>query len=78
MQAEIVDSVDPGHNAVINSDTLNIRTGAGVGFPKVDDLVKGQEVFIVEQKGGWSKISMEEKWVSNMLRPFFQQQNYIN
>ena len=51
-------------HAFVNTDSLNIRTGSGIDFPKTDSLLKGQEVFIIEEKDNWCKISMEEKWVS--------------
>lgn len=51
--------------ANVNTDSLNIRSGAGVSFPKVGSLIKGTEVFVYSQKNGWSQISMESRWVKD-------------
>jgi uncharacterized protein YgiM (DUF1202 family) len=56
--------------ALVNADTLNVRSGAGTGFPKLGTLTKGTEVFIYAQENGWSKISMEEKWVKDSFLDF--------
>lgn len=57
-------------HAVVNTDSLNIRTGASQLFPKIDALLKGQEVFIIEEKNSWSRISMEEKWINTKYLKF--------
>jgi hypothetical protein len=49
--------------ATVNADTLNVRSDAGANFDKVGSLLKGIEVFITEQSGDWSKISLEMRWV---------------
>jgi N-acetylmuramoyl-L-alanine amidase/Bacterial SH3 domain len=49
--------------ATVNADTLNVRSGAATNFAKVGNLTKGTEVFILEEKNGWSKIGLETKWV---------------
>ena len=49
--------------ATVNASTLNVRSGPGTNFPKVSALAKNQEVFIVEESNGWSKISTDNKWV---------------
>jgi uncharacterized protein YgiM (DUF1202 family) len=50
--------------ATVNADTLNVRSGPDKSFNKVGAYTKGQELFIVQQKNGWCKVSMDEKWVS--------------
>jgi uncharacterized protein YraI len=40
-----------------------VRSGPGTNFPKVSALAQNQEVFIVEESNGWSKISSDNKWV---------------
>jgi uncharacterized protein YraI len=49
--------------ATVNTSTLNVRSGPGISFPKVGGYTAGQEVFIVSGDDGWSKVSMEDKWV---------------
>ncbi|MCK9481401.1 MAG: amidase [Bacteroidia bacterium] len=56
--------------AEVKANMLNIRSGAGSQFPKIDSLVKNTEVFIVAQQDGWSQISMESKWVSDKYLNF--------
>lgn len=50
----------------VNTDSLNIRAGAGVGHPKVaQPLAANQEVEILEEKEGWVKVRTSiEGWVS--------------
>ncbi len=36
--------------------SLNIRSGAGTSYAKTGSLYKGEEVIILSQSGGWSKI----------------------
>ncbi|SMC46741.1 N-acetylmuramoyl-L-alanine amidase [Moheibacter sediminis] len=50
--------------AIVNTDDLNIRSGIGTKFPIVAKLMKGQEVFVYEEKSGWVKIDLEQKWVN--------------
>lgn len=49
--------------ALVKSDILNVRSGPGVNYPKIDMQKKGTEVFIYNQKNGWSQISIEPRWV---------------
>ncbi|MBV6878755.1 N-acetylmuramoyl-L-alanine amidase [Epilithonimonas ginsengisoli] len=51
--------------ALVKSDILNVRAGAGTSFPKVGSLDKGTEVFIYSQKDGWSQIAMDDQWVKD-------------
>lgn len=50
--------------AVVNADTLNVRNGAGASYSKVGSFTEGQELFIVEQRDGWCRIGLDDKWVS--------------
>jgi len=51
--------------ATVNANALNVRSGPGTNFPRVDSLVQGEEIFIIDTVNDWSKIALEEKWVSN-------------
>lgn len=51
--------------ALVNVDTLNMRSGAGSNFPKIGALLKGSEVFIYKEEGDWSQISIDQRWVAN-------------
>jgi len=66
-------SVDISESGVlyeaVTTAPLNVRTGPGAMYPKVDTLVLGTEVEVFEEKPGgtytWAKISLsEEKWVA--------------
>ncbi len=50
--------------AKVNTSTLNVRSGPAASFAKVGAYTKGQELFIIQEKNGWCKVSMDEKWVS--------------
>lgn len=54
-----------GYNAVIrtNGSPLNVRSGPGVGFPVIDVVGNGSSVRIVEESGGWGRLSAGG-WVS--------------
>jgi SH3-like domain-containing protein len=54
----------------VNADTLNVRSGPAKSFSKIGAYTKGQELFITEEKNGWCKISMDEKWVSKDFLDF--------
>ncbi|MEC5158884.1 SH3 domain-containing protein, partial [Chryseobacterium sp. MP_3.2] len=56
--------------ALVNTDILNVRSGAGADFPKLGILSKGTEIFVYEEENGWSKISIESKWVKNFYLDF--------
>lgn len=56
--------------ATVNSDTLNVRSGSDLSFPKIGSFLKGEEVFVIEEKNGWCKIGMDEKWVSKKFLSF--------
>ena len=50
--------------AVVDANSLNIRTGPGTAFSKDGSYTKGQELFIEKEQNNWCKINMESKWVS--------------
>ncbi|MBX2893370.1 MAG: SH3 domain-containing protein [Saprospiraceae bacterium] len=54
---------------VANADRLNVRSGPGTSFSIVGTYLRGEVVFIFEQKGTWAKIGLDERWVSrNFLK----------
>jgi len=48
---------------IINTDVLNVRSGPGTNYPKVGSLSKNQDVFVIEEKNSWFKVSSDNKWV---------------
>jgi uncharacterized protein YraI len=56
--------------AIVNVDTLNMRTGPGTNFEKKGTLKRGDEIFIFAEENGWSRIGVEEKWVSSEFLKF--------
>lgn len=62
---EEVKSISPpihlaGLEAVVTSDTLNVRQGPSTTEPIVSKIVKGQLVDVIGSEGGWLKISLVE------------------
>ena len=49
--------------ATVNANTLNVRNQPGIQGLKIGSFKKNQEIFVFEDQDGWSKVSMEEKWV---------------
>jgi len=47
----------------VNANTLNVRSGPGIDYPKVASIYKNQEVFVIDEKNNWFKISSDNKWV---------------
>jgi hypothetical protein len=56
--------------AVVNGDTLNVRISPKFQSQKLGAVIKNQEVFITKEENGWSKISLEEKWVKSSFLTF--------
>jgi len=56
--------------AVVNADVLNVRSGAGATFSKIGSVLKGQEVFVYEDNGEWSKIGIDERWINTKYITF--------
>lgn len=50
--------------ATIKATSLNVRSGPSKDYPKIESILQGEEVFEYESENGWSKISIEDKWVS--------------
>ncbi|WP_412468362.1 SH3 domain-containing protein [Pedobacter sp. KLB.chiD] len=48
---------------IVNANVLNVRSGPGTNYPKVASLSENQEVFVMEEKNNWVKISSDNKWV---------------
>ena len=57
--------IQPVKYAVVKSDVLRVRSGPQTTFPVVGTLKKGEEVFVHKEMDRWSKISLEDKWVSS-------------
>jgi len=55
---------DKVKRATVSATFLNVRSGAGINFPKVGSITKGEEVFISKEVNNWCQIIMEERWVS--------------
>jgi len=49
----------------VNVDVLNVRDQPGTNGLKLGSVLKGEEVFVMEELNGWSKISLQEKWVKS-------------
>lgn len=56
--------------ATVKANTLNVRTGPGTNFERKGSYPKGQELFIFEERNGWCKVGVEEKWVSGEFLDF--------
>ncbi len=54
----------------VNTNSLNVRTGPGVEFPKVGSVTLNQDVFVYETSGEWVRISMDHQWVNRNLVTF--------
>lgn len=51
--------------ARVTADSLNIRSGPASGFSKLGSLAKDTSVLVYETRNGWSRIDINEKWVSS-------------
>ena len=49
---------------VVETDDLNVRSGPGTTFSVVGAYQRGEEVFVFEEDGNWSRIGLDERWVS--------------
>ena len=49
---------------IVDTDVLNVRTGAGVSYPITTTVKKGQAFTIVEVKNGWGKLKSGAGWIS--------------
>lgn len=50
--------------AIVNATTLNVRSGPGTKFAKVNSFKKGEELFIEKEVNGWCELTMDNNWVS--------------
>ncbi len=51
--------------ASVMAGSLNVRTGPDTSFPKLTSLPRDTEVLVYQQVDGWSKIDINDKWVSS-------------
>lgn len=51
--------------ARVMAGNLNVRTGPDKSFPKLTSLPLDTEVLVYQQADGWSKIDINDKWVSS-------------
>ncbi len=51
--------------AVVNADTLNVRNAPDASALALGAVMNKEEVFVFEERNGWTKISLEEKWVKS-------------
>ena len=49
---------------IVDTDVLNVRTGAGVSYPIATTVKRGQAFTIVEVKDGWGKLKSGAGWIS--------------
>lgn len=47
----------------VNTDTLNIRSGAGTNYPIKGTVKRGEVYTIVETKGNWGKLKSGAGWI---------------
>ncbi|TNE57223.1 MAG: amidase [Bacteroidetes bacterium] len=50
--------------ATVNATALNVRSGPGTQFNIVNQVTKGEEVFVYAEDGNWGQISLDDRWVS--------------
>ena len=62
------------HTGTVNTDSLNVRSGAGTSYNKIGSLSKGTKVEIVGTTNGWYKIKynssygfISDDYVSNVI-----------
>jgi SH3-like domain-containing protein len=60
----------PVIKASVSATTLNVLNGPDKSFEKIAALNEGQEVFIVEEKNGYCRLNMEEKWLNKSFLIF--------
>ncbi|WP_276358958.1 SH3 domain-containing protein [Daejeonella sp. H1SJ63] len=60
----------PVKRALVNTTTLNVRSGPGIDFDKIGSFTKGQEVFISKEQDKWCKVNLDEKWLSSKFLTF--------
>jgi uncharacterized protein YraI len=53
--------------ATVTATTLNVRCGPAVTFNKLAALSRGEEVFVSDRRSSWSRIGLDERWVSEQF-----------
>ncbi|MDA3904801.1 MAG: N-acetylmuramoyl-L-alanine amidase [Bacteroidales bacterium] len=48
---------------IVNTLKLNVLSGPGINFPKIDQISISEPVFVTEEIRGWAKISQDSRWV---------------
>ena len=54
----------PGYLVVVDTDVLNVRKGAGVGFSVVTQIRRGEIYTIVDECNGWGKLKSGVGWIN--------------
>ena len=73
--------LDSGKTAKVNtqSTSLNVRSGAGIGYYVKDSVKKGETVIVLSSSNGWSRILYDGTkigYVSNQYLTISSNQNY--
>lgn len=52
-------------NSTVRVPLLNVRTGPGVGYNKIDEILNGQTYPVIESRNGWYRLQIGQKsgWV---------------
>ncbi|MGV3552443.1 N-acetylmuramoyl-L-alanine amidase [Rhizobium sp.] len=53
--------------ATVNTDDSKCRTGPGTSFPIINSFNSGFQLFVHATSGGWSRVAIDEQWVSSSL-----------
>lgn len=51
----------------VTTEGLNVRTGPGTKYPAITKLSRGTPFEAYEEKNGWLKIGLDDRWVSAQL-----------
>ncbi len=54
-------STNPNGVKIVNTNSLNVRSGPGTNYSKVGTLKKGEKVGVMSQSNGWSKLNYNNK-----------------
>lgn len=60
---DVKESPKSSYLVKINTDTLNVRSGAGTSYPVVTTVKRGQVYTIVDEKDGWLKLKSGAGWI---------------
>jgi uncharacterized protein YraI len=67
VSARFIQRVERG---VVNTDSLNVRSGPGATFSKLGEIKAGEPVFVYERSGTWIRIDDAQRWVAEGLVSF--------